>query len=312
MQTIQISKDTSNVIKGIACLLIVAHHFCARLMGKGYDDIIVNFIGLRGGVIAVTIFFFLSAWGLSESQSKNSYPLGKFVKRRLSKVYVPLMITNIVYYFFLLVYGRIDFYLSSFVLNALNIDYIDHVLWFCNTILIFYLIFYLSFLPRTKWFKILVCFVSTVIYCVLTTIVFPNSPFYVYSIVGFPFGMMCSLYKENMLKITHWGSWSIVALLFFFLGAMALPEYRNHFLMNSYCFILLVVLVAIIQRIDFSKKLIILPFVGLYSYEIYLIHNKVLDPLGDAGFSNWYPLAFLMIVIPLSILLNKFIKVVLK
>ena len=222
------------------------------------------------------------------------------------------MITNIVYYLFLLVCGKIIFTLSSFVLNALNFDYIDGVLWFCNTILIFYLIFYVSFLPKTKWIRILICFVSTIIYSVLSTIIFPDSPFYVYSIVGFPFGMMCSLYKEYMLKITHWGSWSIVALLFFFVGAMALPEYRNHFLMNSYCFILLVVLVAIILRIDFSKKLIILPFIGLYSYEIYLIHNKVLDPLGDAGYSNWYPLAFLIIVIPLSILLNRLIKVVLK
>lgn len=312
MKSIQISKDTSNIIKGLACLLIVAHHFCARLIGKGSDDLIINFIGIRGGVIGVTIFFFLSAWGLSESQGKNQYSFNVFVKRRLSKVYVPLIITNIIYYLFLWISNKISFNLQGFILNALNIKYIDGVLWFCNTILIFYLIFYLSFLPKTKYGKAGVCLLSTLVYSVLSTIIFPDSPFYVYSIIGFPFGMVCSLYKENMLRLSYWGTWSFIGLLILFIGALMIPSYRNLFLMNSFCFILLIVILSILQRVTISKKLIVLPFIGIYSYEIYLLHNKVLDPLGDAGYTNWYPIAFLMIVIPLSVLLNRLVKVILK
>lgn len=57
MRELQISKDISNIIKGISCLLIVAHHFCLWLDGKGISNLFIHFIGVRGGVIGVTIFF---------------------------------------------------------------------------------------------------------------------------------------------------------------------------------------------------------------------------------------------------------------
>lgn len=312
MNSIQITKDTSNMIKGLACLLIVAHHFCARLMARGFDDVLTNFIGVRGGVVGVTVFFFLSAWGLSESQIKNRYSFDAFVKRRLSKVYLPLIITNFLYYVFLLMWGNLQFSISGLVLSTLNLRMIDGVLWFCNTILIFYLIFYLSFLPKNNWAKAVFCIGLTLIYSFVATWIYPDSPFYVYSIIGFPFGMVCSLYKERLSRLINWGIWIVAGLLLLIVGGMMFPAYRNLFLMNSFCLILLVVLVTLIQRITTSKKLVVLPFIGVYSYEIYLLHNKVLSPLGNAGYTTWYPLAFLIIVIPLAVLLSKSVKLLLK
>ncbi len=312
MNSIQITKDTSNVIKGLACLLIVAHHFCARLMARGVDDVLTNFIGVRGGVVGVTVFFFLSAWGLSESQNRNRYSFDAFVKRRLSKVYLPLIITNFLYYIFLLMWGNLQFSISGFVLSTLNIRLIDGVLWFCNTILIFYLIFYLSFLPKNNWAKVTLCLVLTLLYLLVATWVYPDSPFYVYSIIGFPFGLVCSLYKDSLSRLTNWGIWIVTGLFLLIVGGMMFPAFRNLFLMNSFCLILLVGLVTLIQRVNITKKLVILPFIGVYSYEIYLLHNKVLSPLGNAGYTTWYPLAFLIIVIPLAVLLNKIVKLLLK
>ena len=307
MKPIQISKDTSNIIKGLACLLIVAHHFCARLMGKGSTDMIVNFIGLRGGVIGVTIFFFLSAWGLSESQNKNSYSFWMFVKRRLSKVYVPLVITNILYYLFLLFYQQQVFRIPDFLLKTFNLRFVDGVLWFCNTILIFYVIFYVSFIPKTRWGKVITCIVSTLLYSVAATWMFPDAPFYVYSIIGFPIGMICSLYKAELSKLSYWSITSIIAMFFLAAGAFIFPAYKNLFMMNLLSLILLIVIVLSIQKIKMPKSMVILPFIGTYSYEIYLLHNKVLSPLGNAGHTMWFPIAFLLIVIPLAIVLNKLI-----
>lgn len=79
--------------------------------------------------------------------------------------------------------------------------------------------------------------------------------------------------------------------------------------MNSYCFILLIVLVALIQNVKIPKNIVLLSYIGTYSYEIYLLHNKVLVPLGQAGYILWYPIAFLLIVIPLAILLNRLMRV---
>ena len=308
MKSIQITKDTSNVIKGLACLLIVAHHFCARLMAKGFDDVLTNFIGVRGGVVGVAIFFFLSAWGLSESQKRNNYSFIAFVKRRLSKVYFPLIITNFLYYFFLVGWDVLSFSYSDLILSTLNLRLIDGVLWFCNTILIFYLIFYLSFLPKKNWAKVALCMVLTLLYSFVSTWIYPDAPFYVYSIIGFPFGMVCSMYKDSFSKMSVSGIWMIACLLLLMIGALSLPAYRNLFLMNSFCLILLFVLLTIIQRVSFSARLVVLPFIGIYSYEIYLLHNKVLSPLGNAGYTTWYPLVFLLLVIPLAVLLSKSVK----
>ena len=148
MKELQISKDLSNIIKGLSCLLIVAHHFCLRLDGRDSDNLLVHFIGARGGVIGLAVFFFLSGWGLSESQKKNKYPFIGFVSRRLSKIFIPLFITNIIYYFVLLLNNQISFNLSNLLLTAFNLKLYDGALWFCNTILIFYIIFYFSFLPN--------------------------------------------------------------------------------------------------------------------------------------------------------------------
>lgn len=312
MESIQISKKATNNTKGLACLLIVAHHFCSILMGRGFDNWLISFIGVRGGVMGVTIFFFLSAWGLSESQSKKKYSFSIFVKRRLSKVYLPLIISSSIYYFILLSSGTVSFNPTKLLLYILNIKPIDAVLWFCNTILIFYLIFFFSFLPEKKLAKISICLASTLLYSVLSTIFFPNSPFYVYSVIGFLVGMICSLYKDRLLKISFCGGCSMVITLFLLSGAVLFPDYRNLFLMNFFSFILLVLLIFVIQIIHYSDKLFLLPFIGIYSYEIYLIHNKVLIPFGNNGYITWYPLVFVLIVIPLSILLNRLIKVIMR
>lgn len=308
MKELQIGKDISNIIKGFSCLLIVAHHFCSWLDGKGIDNFFVHFIGVRGGVIGVTIFFFLSGWGLSESQKKNKYPLKVFAKRRLSKVFFPLFLTNIIYYFILLVFNKISFSVPTLVLTSLNLKLCDGVLWFCNVILIFYLVFYFSFLPESKWIKVVICFSATILYSIAATLIYPDSPFYVYSIIGFPLGMILSLYKGMALQSKFWGLWSLFIILFLVSGSFLLPAYNKLFFMNLaslFIVVLIVFSVVISSRIDSSRKLVVLPFIGMYSYEIYLIHNKVLLPLAKIGYLIWYPIAFLLIVLPLSILLKR-------
>ena len=310
MKEVQISKETTNFIKGAACLLIVVHHFCSWLDGKGYNGFLIDFISSRGGVLGVTIFFFLSAWGLSESQNNNRYPFILFAKRRLSKIYIPLIITNILFYFFWLYFKQKGFNLVSILLTSLNFKLYDGALWFCNTILIFYIFFYLAFLPNLKWVKVLLCIVLTILYSVIVTLLYPTKPFYVYGIIGFPFGMLLSQYKETIVKYDHWVPCCCITMLLLLVGARLLSSFNNLFLMNIYSLIILVILVAITQKVNISKKLVVLPFLGTYSYEIYLLHNKFLIPMGRTGYLLWYPIAFIVLILPLAILLKSCSKAV--
>ena len=311
MKELQIRKDLSNNIKGLSCLLIVAHHFCLWIDGLYCDNLLVHFIGVRGGVIGVAVFFFLSAWGLSESQEKNRYPFIVFVSRRLSKLFIPLLFTNIIYYFVLLLNNRLSFHLSYLLLTAFNLKLYDGALWFCNTILIFYLIFYFAFLPNSKWIKVFICLLATVFYSIVLTVLFPHAPFYVYSLVGFPLGMILSLYKKSALSIRFCGFCVFFFSLFLLGGAFIFPFYENLFLMNFFSFLIVFILVSIIvviHRVSLPVKLNVLPFIGLYSYEIYLLHNKVLVYVATIGHLMWYPLAFLFLVIPLAMLLKSILK----
>ena len=67
-----LSKDASTCLKGLACLLIVLHHWCSGLSGIGHDGFLVKLFTQAGGITGVAVFFFLSSYGLSLSQQKNS------------------------------------------------------------------------------------------------------------------------------------------------------------------------------------------------------------------------------------------------
>ncbi len=311
MKEFHLSKELSTIIKGLSCLLIVAHHYCSWLDGKGIDNFIIHFIGVRGGVIGVTVFFFLSAWGLSESQTRNKYSLGTYVCRRLTKVYVPLVLTNFCYIILQSVFGHSSFTTASFLLNLFNFKLCDGVLWFCNVILIFYLIFYFSFLPASKCRKFFLCVMATILYCIFATMVYPDAPFYVYSIIAFPLGMFFSLFKERIFSVRFICMSFSPLLVFMGVGASLLPLHFNLFVMNIFSFFIIVclaLLASYADRIKIDRRSIVFAFIGTFSYEIYLLHNKFLYPMGSAGYLFWYPLAFMLLVIPLSILLNKITK----
>ena len=99
MNEIQISKETSNLIKGAACLLIVVHHFCSWLDGKGYNGFLIDLIGLRGGVIGVTLFFFLSGYLFNTKKSFKDFVATKI--KRLIIPYIclciPMIFSNLLF-----------------------------------------------------------------------------------------------------------------------------------------------------------------------------------------------------------------------
>ncbi|MBO7636938.1 MAG: hypothetical protein J6S89_10215, partial [Paludibacteraceae bacterium] len=119
-------------------------------------------------------------------------------------------------------------------------------------------------------------------------------------------GMILSQYKKTIVKNYQWVPWCCISMLFLIVGARLVSSFDNLFLMNIFSLIVLVVLVAITQKVNISKKLIILPFLGTYSYEIYLLHDKFLIPMGRTGYLLWYPLAFISLVLPMAILLKRY------
>ena len=303
-----LSKEVSTGLKGFSCLLIVLHHWCSGLSGVGYDNILVKLLTQAGGVTGVAIFFFLSSYGLTRSQLVKKDSISSFFTKRLTKVYIPLVLTNVLW--LVLRYSGQSF-VQSF-LQILNIgDLLDLATWFCNVIIACYVIFYVSNRLKKDWMKILVNWILILSLAVALVAYFPSRPCYVYSLVAFPLGGMVAILQDkmNMTKLMMITFLPVVA----FFGAMAMfcTAYKTHLLANLYCSAVILCLMLILVELRNNRKSLIFElvyslkkpasFIGLYSYEIYLLHNKFLMLHSDYHATVWYPITFVLIVVPLAV-----------
>ena len=91
---LELSLKDTNILKGIALLLLLLHHLFFIQNGL-YDDIhlyenhfLVNELG-KFGKLCVAIFVFLSGYGLTIQTNKNhEFELREFYKRRFTKLYL--------------------------------------------------------------------------------------------------------------------------------------------------------------------------------------------------------------------------------
>ena len=77
------SRNITDSTKMLCCLMVFFHHF---YLGNPWGSTL--------GRTACCVFFFLSAYGITKSLNKKSVGIILFLKRRLSKIYIPLLIVN--------------------------------------------------------------------------------------------------------------------------------------------------------------------------------------------------------------------------
>ena len=307
-----LSKDASTCLKGLACLLIVLHHWCSGLSGIGNDSFLVKLFTQAGGITGVAVFFFLSSYGLSISQQKKKYSLRSFFVKRLARVYIPLVITNILW--LMLRYDGQDLLQTS--LQILNLkDLLDIVTWFCNVIIVCYIIFYVSNMLARNWAKLLCNWTLTLALAVLLSKLWPKYPCYVYSLIAFPLGATVAILQDKMKCFKLLTTIFVPSMALLGILAWCLPENRNLVIANLYCCVIILCLMFIVLWMQRSESSVLigviglfakpLSFIGLYSYEIYLLHNKLLMLHSAYHVTVWYPITFIAVIIPLSMLLYR-------
>ena len=305
-----LTKDISTALKGLSCLLIVLHHWCLCLAGLGYHNVILDLIALRGGVTGVAVFFYLSSYGLTRSQQHKKDALTAFFTKRLVKVYIPLVITNLLW---LLVRYQGQGLMHS-ILQIFNLkDLLDLATWFCNVIIICYLIFYVSNSLRNSWAKILCNWLLVLAFAAFLIALWPKEPYLVYSLVAFPLGSMVATLQDKMTLRELITISFIPLLLLMGVFAWMFEGVRNQLMANMYCCVVILCMMLMVvwymSHKSTSLSKILLPiakpasFIGLYSYEIYLLHNKFLIIHGQYHVAIWYPITFICVVIPLAIAL---------
>lgn len=104
---LQLTKNTSNVLKVIAALMVMLHHYSQYVCANNVSDsLIYKLLSTQGGYLGVAIFFFLSGYGLMESEVKSHLNLLQFFKKRFFKIYIPVILVSAIWVV-----------MSSFLLN---------------------------------------------------------------------------------------------------------------------------------------------------------------------------------------------------
>ena len=144
-----LTKETSNAVKVLAALMVMFHHYSQYVLANEISDsVIYTILSTQGGYLGVAIFFFLSGYGLMESEQKSHLSLATFFKRRFLKVYLPVLLATILWMIVSpilmttspfdgieITIGSIKFTIGNFLL-----DFGDGVLWFVKILFILYLI----------------------------------------------------------------------------------------------------------------------------------------------------------------------------
>ena len=271
---LKIDKSLSTWIKFGSALTVALHHYsqyvCANHIA---DSFIYKLFSSLGGFIAVAVFFFLSGYGVMESEKHKHLGLLAFLKKRWLRIYLPAVLVT-------LFWLPIKSFLSSEQLLTGAIykllwGFEDGVLWFVKVLLIQYLAFGLYNEIRVRCNSIIsIVSLDLLTLCTIATVLLLlKMPDYcLLSIPMFTIGVLASIFNTNKAQMTGvflilWGL--TMCLLFFCMES----SYVIHTLI-VYSFVFMAL--WLIAKFPLKKQLPVPSIINEISFDIYLVHNKVL------------------------------------
>ena len=308
-------KSTSG-LRGFLALGIIFHHLSPWVTtGSEFS----NFSYM--GAYIVSIFFFLSAYGLyNQNENKKNY-LDKFLVTRLSKILLPFFAVSLIYLLYRFVDGQLldlNFFISLFK-NGSTIIFNG---WFVNVIILLYIFFYTSFnFLQNKLLSIILNSILIIFYICLA--IKMGYGFWWYnSSLPFVVGLLWAKYKN---KIDSFVNNHYFALLILF-TILLFISHRYDFIISklnivdSYSYALIanldnviftIYFLLFIKKFNFDNKY--LNFIGKISFELYMIHGLVMSMFGKYFVtSRLNDVIFTILVLIVSVSLAWFINLIIK
>lgn len=303
-------------LKGFLALGIVFHHLSQWITtGEEFSN-----FGYMGTYI-VSVFFFLSGYGLYVQNEKKENYLDSFLVKRLFKILIPFIFISSIY----LIYRKIN---GQELSNSFFIDLfkkgstVIYNGWFVDIIIIMYIFFYISFrMFSDKTIAILVNTVLIIFYIVLA-IKLGYGFWWYNSSLPFVLGLLWAKNKNYIDKILNKYYFivlvCIIGLLFIshqydivYKKLHLVDSYSYAFLANIDNVIFTIFFILIVRKIDFSNKYLL--FLGRVSFELYMIHGLVISIFGKYFVtSRLNDVIFTILVLIVSIFLAWLINAIIK
>ena len=283
----ELSIDHTNQIKGIAIMMVIFSHI-GYFLDSG-DKFLYPW-SVAGGV-GVNIFLFLSGYGLTVSSLKHTLNPLQFYWKRLSRIFLPMWIVLI--FFLLLDYFLLNisypaktifFIAIGFIRDADIYTVFNSPLWYFTLILFYYLVFPLVFIRKFPIVSvILIYLISVLVLRFELPVVEDIYKFYKIHIIAFPLGMAFALLQTSKFSITPLIKklhiiirYLIIAALLWVISYTAIHSGIGESLEAEKRISLITMSATILLFIFIPLKSKFLVWLGIFSYEIYLIQWPLL------------------------------------
>lgn len=263
-----LSKEQTNRIKGILCLMVVFGHSM-----NGYLELV--------GPWAVSVFFLLSGYALSYTSSKAEIT-PKFIVRKYKNILLPYLVAAVFYHLLFWFYPSANNYnsIGGLVKSYLVFTPTVQAGWYIEaTAILFAFYFIARKIAGDNPKKLLISFV--VLYVIFAVIVaFTEGYWVIRNMHCFILGVALHLFRKTIdAKFTSKDTFRYVALIVIAI-TLVLPNYfyadenlaSNLVLFATYT-MAPIVFIYVSNSISFKGK--ILDFLGKYSLWIYLFHVGV-------------------------------------
>lgn len=272
-----LNQDNTIYLRGIAAIFVVLHHISLYVETGNMFNYLVFM-----GRYAVGIFFFLSGYALLTQLNRSQNYLKRFFTKRILNLVIPYFIFAIIYFIFYKVRVDSSYSLSSIIQNFPKNDAVVANGWFMISIVIAYLLFYISFrLIKNKDIALIFC---VLLFSIYNYFLYKDGyGFHWYnSFLAFPLGLVWARFKSQIDAVLYRYSKFIILL-----GLINLFIWHNHAIwmdklgitrdvikvgiMNiTVCSFVMFVMFLLVKL---NIKNPIFKWVGKYSLELYLIHG---------------------------------------
>lgn len=262
----KLSKDDSEMIKGIAALFVIIAHYSQWYITQAASGIVWMLL-TKLGRYGVAIFFAVSGYGLVCSACKG---IDKgFLKRRVLNVYLP----------YVLISGIIRLFdKDSWKLKDIFLWLSGGETWFVFVIMLFYFIFYLGY--KYCRHKVLSIETGIALASVLLAFYFKDDVWYA-SNISFGAGILIKVYEDKIssfprgiFAILFGGGFVVCAVIYMMAMNQNQAVYLLFKILASAFWAILVL--GILIQFDITK-IHMFQAIGKGSLECYLIHGFILN-----------------------------------
>lgn len=203
------SKEDTLAFKGIFSIIVILHHVSQIENTIPYIHHFANF-----GIYAVSVFFFISAYGMTKQVNLNREKyLSGFFKKRFFKLLLPIFIVTIIHIILNIIVFHKEYTVNSIINVYKSGSSIINNGWYLNSILVIYLIFYFSF----KFFKNIKISYFIFSFLILAYIfVLKRIGFGIWwynSMIGIIFGMYFEIFEEKIKRVLNTHFYKILLIL---------------------------------------------------------------------------------------------------